>query len=138
MYISYDFWILAASFWTQCIFLVDFAGFGILQQAFGLNVHFLLILRVRLINALTDQINQLGSKESNLNFVITFGCKIKLNIHLFLRLKKRRIKFEQSEIITVPESFFESSLAKIFVHQNCKMILVDEYGGVLSLTRGLY
>ena len=52
--------------------------------------------------------------------------------------EKNGIKFEQFEIITVPESFFESSLAKIFVHQNCKMILVDEYGGVLSLTRGLY
>ena len=29
-------------------------------------------------------------------------------------------------------------IAKILVHGNCKIVLVDEYGGVLSLTEGLY
>ena len=29
-------------------------------------------------------------------------------------------------------------IAKILVHGNCKIVLVDEYGGVLSLTGGLY
>ena len=59
---SFMLFLMISAFGNSCADMEQLLGlnviFGFLHQAFGLNVHFLLILRVRLINALTDQIYQ--------------------------------------------------------------------------------
>ena len=55
----------------------------------------------------------------------------KLQKYLYIKLQKNTYASKLQEYLCI-------EIAKILVRGNCKIVLVDEYGGVLSLTGGLY